>query len=140
VAAGGTPAAGSGVLVYMSKDDIGSNVAPQRGDVVSITGFTWSPYNGHDKTDNLPGYSNSQNQLSSGTGAVVTVIGTAPLPPPVPLTAADLSPSGSSEKQYYGMRVNVTGGPFTVSGTGAGDYPSWTCPAGLTTVHTPSGG
>jgi hypothetical protein len=139
VAAGGTPAPGSGTLVYMNKDDIGSNIAPNRGDVVTVTGFTWSPYNGADvKDDNLPGYTNNQNQVSSGTGAAVTVIGTAPLPPYVSLTAAQLSPTGTSESAYYQMRVTVTGGPFTVDGTGAADpsSSSWDCPAPIETIST----
>jgi hypothetical protein len=109
---------------------------PARGDVVSLTDFAWSPYNGADKTDNLPGYTNDQNQIASATGSTISVIGNAPLPPPVPLTAADVSPTGTSEKQYYQMRVTITGGPFTVDGTGQYDPSSsqWDCPAQLTTI------
>jgi hypothetical protein len=116
VPSGGTPAPGSGVLVYMGKNDIGSNAVPNRGDVVILSGFVWSPYNGTNRTVDLPGYTNDQVQIGSTASATVTVIGNAPLPPPVSLTPADLSPTGTSEKQYYQMRVTVSGGPFTVDG------------------------
>jgi hypothetical protein len=142
VAPGGTPAAGSGALVYVSKDDINSTMTiPNRGDVVSITGLSWSPYNGADKDDNLPGYTNEQVELETGSATAIAVIGNAPLPPPIQLTAADLSPTGTSEKQYYQMRVSVTPGPFTVAGTGqySGSSPNFDCPAQLTTVIPASG-
>jgi hypothetical protein len=133
VAPGGTPAPGSGISVYMNKADIGTNVNPNRGDVVTITGFTWSPYDGSDSKTSPPepGFTDDQNQLGSSSTSKVTVIGNAPLPPPVSLPATSLSPTATTS-QYFGMRVTATGGPFTVQGSDGNND----CPAGVETNYS----
>ncbi len=126
---------GSGILVFVPASVVSATVpaaaAPNRGDVVALTGFTWSPYNG--STASSPGYVNSQNQLQAGAAASLQVIGTAPLPPPVPLAIGNLVPTGTS--QYLGMRVSSADGPFTVAGSG----PSNSCPASIADVVAPGG-
>ena len=112
----GTPAPHSGVLVYFPKANAATyGTIPVRGDVVEVTNVTWSPYKG-------------QNQFLAGATSVVSVLGTSPLPPPVPLGSADVGPTATTNGQLYvGMRVAVADGPFTVSGSA----PSGDCPAGL---------
>ncbi len=124
VAAGATPANGSGIELYMHEGGSGSinvnyGTAPNRGDVIQVTNLKWSPYKG-------------VNQFAATSTTQVSVIGNAPIPPAVPVTPSDVN-TGTS---YHGMRVTVTGGPFTVDGSG-GSTPD-TCPSALT--YTPSGG
>jgi hypothetical protein len=94
VASGAAPA-GSGVAVY-AKDTfvatLGTTVPP-RGSVVELTGLDWKPFQG-------------QNELAITSGSTVTILGNARLPPPVPLPASELGPSGATASNpYKGMRV-----------------------------------
>jgi hypothetical protein len=112
----GTPAPKSGALVYLTKTYAATyGTAPVRGDVVEITNVAWSPYNG-------------QNQFAAGVSTVVTILGTSPLPPAVSLGSTDVGPTATANgQQYWGMRVSVNDGPFTVTGSGT----SGNCPASL---------
>ncbi len=129
---GGMPAPASGIAVYVNKANVGTMVPPSRGDVVTLSGFTWSPYDGHNSkaTPPEPGFTNKQNQLASTASSAVIVIGTAPLPAPVPLPATQLSPTQSTS-QYFGMRVTATGAPFTVKGTDGNND----CPPQVENIH-----
>ncbi|MHB8419895.1 MAG: hypothetical protein ACYDCL_17615 [Myxococcales bacterium] len=132
----GTPAPNSGVSIYVegcttskgctpSVLSNSSPAAPKRGDVVVFSGMTWSPYPGYAK--GFSGYSNAQRQFSATKGQWnMTVIGTAPLPPPVQLTPAQAAynTTDATALTYQGMRATVTGGPFTVQGsTASSDCP-----------------
>ncbi len=100
VASGPAPAS-SGVAVYV-KDTIlqagapvGGAPVPQRGAVVEFSDVTWKPYNG-------------VNELVIGGSTALTALGTAPLPPPVPLPTSALGVNGStSATGYKGMRVTA---------------------------------
>ncbi len=133
----GTPAPKSGVGVYIRKQDSATIATPNPGDVVVVTNFKWSPYNGYSST--FHGFGNNQNQFESQAGASIQVIGQTGLPPPVTVSPTDLDPTNPSAtaQGYYGMRVTVSGGPFKVDGSG----PSNTCPVPLQkTVTSSSGG
>ncbi|MHB1845820.1 MAG: hypothetical protein ACYCWW_13415 [Deltaproteobacteria bacterium] len=126
VAAGGTPAANSGISLYMKEGgkasvNINYGTVPARGDVVEVTNLSFGAYKG-------------QTQFTATTSTQVTKIGTAPLPPPVAVNASDVGPS-STTATYRGMRVTVNGGPFTVAGSGG----SSTCPAPLTYTSASGG-
>jgi hypothetical protein len=96
----------SGISVYI--DDMwttstGTNGYPDggvtRGDVVSISGLTWSPYDG-------------QDQLAWGSSAELTVLGTQPLPTAVSLSSSDIA--GTKGQQYLGMRITQSDAPDKV--------------------------
>lgn len=114
--ASGTPAPKSGALVYFNKVNAATyGTPPVRGDVVEVTNVTWSPYDG-------------QNEFAAGATSVVTILGTSPLPAAISLGSADLGPTATTNgQQYWGMRVSVNDGPFSVTGSSA----SGTCPASL---------
>jgi hypothetical protein len=117
----GTPAPKSGVLVYFPVGGAATyGTAPVRGDVIEVTAVTWSPYKG-------------QNQFAAATTAVVTILGTSPLPAPVSLGSVDVGPTATTNgQQYWGMRVTVNDGSFSVTGSG----PSGDCPASLEDTST----
>jgi hypothetical protein len=125
VASGGTPAPGSGIEVYLPEGgtaavNMAYGTVPSLGSVVTITNATWSPYKG-------------ANQLSASATTVVSVIGTSPLPPAVPLSAAQVSATSTvSPANYEDMRVTVTGASFTAQGTSA----SGDCPADVSDTVT----
>ncbi len=122
VALGGTPAPHSGISVYVDPSVVTASVPaaapPKVGDVVVLTGFTWSPYTGGSSGGNLPGYSNAQFQLTTGPEANLQVAAASCLPPPVTIRPSDAAP-GAGPSPYAGMRVLVSGGPFTVAGSQA---------------------
>ncbi len=113
VSDGGPPEPGSGIDVYVASGAGGPPV-PRRGDVVLLTGMAWSLYDGVD-------------QFEFQSTSTLTVLGQAPLPPPVAATAAQLAPGSTALDAYRGMRV-VDAESF-IEGT--------SCPAALT--YSPGG-
>jgi hypothetical protein len=119
VAAGSTPAPNSGVEVYFpseSANDAGATqaglyppISVVRGDVVAFTNLKWDPYAA--KTD-IGGA--AQNELEFVATATMSLVGQGTLPPPVPLTGAELTADGG---MFMGMRVVQTDGPDTVTNT-----------------------
>ena len=121
-AASGTPAIHSGTEVYFTKTYAASyGTAPAVGDVVAVTGLSWSPYEG-------------VNEFAVSSTTTVTKLGTSPLPAAVSITPAQAAQSSYvTSSGYEGMRVTVSGGPFTVNGSAT----SQTCPTQL--QYTPGG-
>ncbi len=115
--ASGAPQPGSGVDIYFgsSLKNAPAN-APNRGDVVLLTGLSWSPYKGI-------------NEFGYQATSTMTTLGQSALPPPVSATAAQLAPTSTSLDAYKGMRVADTTDNFTISAT---------CPSDL--QYTASGG
>ncbi len=102
---GGTPAPRSGLAVYVALADvpsIGTNV-PARGDVVEFSALAYEPFAG-------------RTELATSASSTMAIVGNAPLPPPVPLPASALAPSGAAQSvpSYTGMRVVARPGPFDV--------------------------
>lgn len=119
--ASGTPAAKSGTEIYFGKaNEATYGTPPTVGEVVAVSGLKWSPYQG-------------VNQFEATAGTTVTSLGTSPLPAPVSITAAQAGMSSYvTSSGYEGMRVSVTGGPFTVHGSKASN----TCPTQLEYTDT----
>ena len=123
VAAGGTAVAKSGVQIYFPASGASTyGAVPTIGNVVSITGLSWSPYAGANM------YPVAANQYSASATTKVSVLGSAALPPPVMVPASMVSPTSSlTATGFEGMRVIVTGSSFKVQGS----ENSNTCPASL---------
>jgi hypothetical protein len=113
---GSAPAPKSGVQVYFPKANAMTyGTAPSPGDVIAITGVKWSPYKG-------------VNQFSASATTMVTKLGSGSLPTAVKLHLTDVGPSSNVVMSgYEGMRVTITGAPFTISGTKT----SKTCPLAI---------
>ena len=73
--------------------------------MIPISNVSWSPY------ENV-------NQFAANSGTVVTKLGSSALPTAVPITAAN-SVLGTyvASSGYEGMRVSISGGPFTIHGS-----------------------
>ena len=83
--------------------------------MISISNVSWSPY------ENV-------NQFAAGSGSVVTKLGSSALPTAVPITAANsVLSTYVASSGYEGMRVSISGGPFTIHGSAKSN----TCPTQL---------